>query len=172
MDTQQFNHLYDQRIAKLKPYIMRQARGNDDLVQEQYIGVYLALKDKPDCNEQYLKASAKWNMIISTKKGRSIDNGFWKREDLEVVHCYQTEDMDIAANILKDSYRKPVDEQVIEKIAFENFLACLTETEKRFVQHRIVGWTVAKIREKLELSKEKVREMKREIRFKIGHAFA
>ena len=91
-------------------------------------------------------------MLKSLRRGRSVDNGFRNRKALEIVHCDQFTDTDLAANIFKDLHRRPVDEQVIEKITFQGFIENLTDLELRFVQHRIVGWPVGKIMRKLDVS--------------------
>ena len=166
------NVLYNQRIKGVRPYIFKLAKGDDDLIQEGYIGVYNAIKKKPDLKPSYLKAQAQWNMINSIKKGRSVDNGFWKRETLKIIHTDQIENYDLSANILKDIDRKPVDEQVIEKITFETFIGSLTGIEERIVRYRIAGWTLKQVKTKLKLSRRRLEALRREIRFKIKECYA
>ena len=112
MNLQQLDKLYNEKIKDLTPFIITQCGWDDDAIQEQCIGVYEALAFNPSANNRYLKNKARWNMTKARRKGRSVDNGFWKRNALEMVHCDQFEDSGIPAIILKDKKRKPVDEQV------------------------------------------------------------
>ena len=171
MNAHELNRIYEQRIGRLQTFVFKLTQ-DDDLAQELRIGIYNALRRDPHGSDSYLKTEAKWNLIRSIRKGRSVDNGSWNRKALKIVYYDQIEDDELAANILKDMDRRPVDEQVIAKITFESFLSSLTELEKRLVQHRIVGWSFRKIAKKLEISKNRLSRMKKEIRFKINEAFA
>ena len=66
-NSYELNVLYNQRIKGVQSYILKLAKGDDDLIQEGYIGVYNAIKEKPDLKPSYLKAKAQWNIGSWTK---------------------------------------------------------------------------------------------------------
>ena len=168
--TRDLNLESTRKIMDFKRYIVEQAKGDDDLIQEGYIGIYDIIKEKDKVKESYFKTKIHWKMVNYGKQGKSVDNGFWKRDQLKIVRSDQL-DSDLSANFLKDFNSKPVDEQVIEKIAFERFLSSLSELEKSFIHRRIIGWTFIKIMKKLKLREELLDQIRKSVRYKIETAF-
>ena len=160
-----------QKIMDFRPYIVEQAKGDDDLIQESYIGIYDIIKEKSKPKESYFKTKIHWKMVNYGKQGKSVDNGFWKRDKLRIVRTDQFDNY-LSSNILKDLDSKPVDEQVIDKITFENFLGSLSELEKKFVHRRIIGWTFIKIMKKLKLRQELLDQIRKSVRYKIKTAYS
>jgi len=89
MNNQELNGLYEERINRLAPYIRYKSDRNEDLMQEGNIGVYQVLRNHPNANNSFLKLQAKWRMISFLRRGRNVDNGFYKRKDLQIIHYNQ-----------------------------------------------------------------------------------
>ena len=106
------------------------------------------------------------------KRGRSIDNGYWNRDQVKIIHCDQYEAEEAASIILADMRRRPLDEQVIEKIAFERFFENLNVLEKLFVRFKMENISAKKIMQKMRITKNKLKNLKAGIRLKIEEAFA
>jgi DNA-directed RNA polymerase specialized sigma24 family protein len=163
-----------QKINEFAGYLKNYAKEDDDLIQEGNIGVYNAIKEKGGATkikESYFKTKMKFVITNYLKKGKSIDNGFWKRDTINIIPC-DSVNSDVSANILKDTYSKPVDEQVIDKVALENLLSSLSETEKRFIHLRIMDWGYIQITKKLRLTTDKLNEIRQSVRSKINTAYA
>ena len=163
-----------QKITEFAGYLKNYAKEDDDLIQEGNIGVYNAIKEKGGATkikESYFKTKMKFVITNYLKKGKSIDNGFWKRDTINIIPC-DSVNSDVSANILKDTYSKPVDEQVIDKVAMDNLLDSLSATEKTFVHRRIMGWTYINIMKKLSLTTEMLDEIRKSVRCKINTAYA
>ena len=121
--------------------------------------------------DAYYRTKLKFVITNYLKKGKSIDNGFWKRDTINIIPC-DSVNSDVSANILKDMHGKPVDEQVIEKITFERFLGSLSMIEQRFTFLRIMDYTYLKIMRKLKLTQKMLAEVQRSVRTKINAAYA
>ncbi|MBW2106218.1 MAG: hypothetical protein JRI26_09405 [Deltaproteobacteria bacterium] len=172
MNTQQLNSLYEERINSLAPYIRYKSDGNEDLMQEGTIGIYQVLRKHPHANNSFLKRQAKWRMADFLKRGRSIDNGFYKRKDLQIIHYNHCSFDDGIVSTTFDNNRLPIDELVINKICIDNLIGSLTNIEKDFIEGKLKGWNNSKINKVLQIQFTKMKEIKREIRFKIQVAFA
>lgn len=83
MTNQELHQLYEKKVPNLRPFI-RDIRWNEDLVQEARLGFYEALKKMPHCTLPYLINASRWKMMSESKKGKSLDNAFWRRERLKV----------------------------------------------------------------------------------------
>ncbi len=171
MTHQELNRLCEQKINSLAPYM--RTMPNDDMAQEARIGIYEALKKDPDANNSFLKLQAKWRMGDFLRRGRSVDNGFYKRKNLKIIHYNQFPfgGDDILSNTF-DNNRLPLDELVINKICLDNFIGSLTKIEKDFIKSKLNDWNNNKINKRLKISFTKMKEIRREIRFKIELAFA
>ena len=173
LSEQELNAQCTRKIMELKSYIEHDDH-DDDQIQEKRISVYEAIKEKGggEIKDGFFRTRMKWAVINHQKAGKSVDNGFWKRDSIEIVRTDHLAEKEASVNILKDMRGKPVDEQVIEKITFETFLKSLSEIEKRFVHLRIVDWTYMKIMKKLKLTQEMLAEVQRSVRRKINAAYA
>jgi len=172
MNTQQLNSLYEERINSLAPYISYKSDGNEDLMQEGNIGVYQVLRQHPHANNSFLKRQAKWRMISFLRRGRSVDNGFYKRKHLQILHYNQLSFDEGILSTTFDNTRLPVDEVVINKICLDNLIGSLTKIEKNFIEGKLKGWNNSKINKVLRIPFTKMKEIKREIRLKVKVAFA
>ena len=158
MASYDFNQLYNERIRKLKPYVLRQASGDEDLVQEQYIGIFLALKHDPDCSDSYLKQRARWNMLKFLNRGSSLSGHLTDEYD----------DNNIGHKTCKYVNHDVPEDHIIEKNTYERFYRNLSDLERWYVQHRMLGWPAKAIMDKYDISKRKLAELKDAIRFKLN----
>ena len=124
MNTQQLNALCTERLNQLAPYI--RTIPDEDMRQEAMIGIYEAIKGEPYANHTYLKQKAKWNIGNFLKKGRSVDNGAWKRDKIRILHYDASTADSIFSVIFKNRMQIPVDDLVIDKIGMERFYSHLT----------------------------------------------
>jgi len=170
MTYQELNCLCEERINSLAPYI--RTMPNDDMAQEARIGIFKALKKDPHANNTYLKQRAKWQMSYSRRKGRSVDNGFWKRDQVKVFHYDHSNEDGVFSIIFKNRMRIPLDELVIDKIGMERFYSMLTELEKILVKGKLDGWSDKKTETRLKISHRQFKKARQGIHFKINVAFA
>jgi DNA-directed RNA polymerase specialized sigma24 family protein len=169
MTHQELNRLYEERMNHLSPYI--RTIPDDDMAQEAKIGIFQALKKDPGANDTYLKQGARWQMINSSRRGKSVDNG-WKRGQVKILH-YDTAEADrVFSFIFKNRMNIPLDELVNDKIGMDNFFSRLTRREKDFVARKLEGWSNKQIMEGLRISYSRLKEMMEDIRFKIELTFA
>ena len=169
MNTQQLNALCTERINRLAPYI--RTIPDEDMRQEAMIGIYEGLKCEPHANDTYLKQKAKWNIGNFLKKGRSVDNGAWKRDKIRILH-YDIPTADgIFSVIFKNRMEIPVDELVNDKIGMDRFYLHLTREEKDFIDSKLEGWSNKRIMKELRISVSSLKKMKDDIKFKIELAF-
>ncbi len=170
MTNRELNRLYEERMNHLAPYI--RTIPDEDLAQEARIGIYEALKEYPHANDFYLRQRAKWHIGTSLRKGKSVDNGFWKRDQIEILHYDPSYADDMFLFIFKNRTTIPLDQLVIDKIGSERFLAQLTEMERKIVRHKLEGCSDKKIKSKLKISDRQFGTAREEILFKIKLAFA
>jgi len=172
VNSQKLNRLFVERINSLAPYL----RGipDDGLRQEASIGVYLVLKSDPEATDRYLINGAKWNQSRSLKKGRSVDNGFYKREYLPIVHYDQLPIHDgVFSQVIPSNGGTPLDNRVIDKICLEKLLDDLTQPETEVFRYKVLEELHDKqIKRKLRIGHEKLKGIKAELRYKIDRAFA
>ena len=112
MNQQAIENLFNQRIDGLKTHIRITANDSQDLIQEGNIGVYEALKTDRDATNSFVERRIQWKMIDSLRRGKSVDNGFYKRKDLQIVHYQHFPEDGIIAETMSDK-RLPVDEEAI-----------------------------------------------------------
>ena len=174
LSEQELHAQCTEKIQEFSGYLRNYAKQDDDLIQEGNIGVYNAIREKggsSEIRESYFRTKMKFVITNYLKKGKSIDNGFWKRDKVNIMSV-DSVNSDVAATILNDKISKPVDEQVIDKVAMDNLLDSLSETEKTFVHRRIMGWTYINIMKKLNLTTELLDEIRKSVRCKIQTAYA
>ncbi|MFH1721482.1 MAG: hypothetical protein ABH950_02625 [Candidatus Altiarchaeota archaeon] len=85
MNNQALEQIYNQRIQDIEKSIDIKSGGNEDLKQEGLIGAYKALSTDPQANKTFMLNKAKWSMLYFLRKGRSVDNGYYKRKNLKVI---------------------------------------------------------------------------------------
>jgi DNA-directed RNA polymerase specialized sigma24 family protein len=171
LSEQELHAKCTEKIQEFSGYLRNYAKQDDDLIQEGNIGVYNAIREKGSATDSYFKRKMSFVIKNYLKKGKSIDNGFWKRDKVNIMSV-DSVNSDVAATILNDKISKPVDEQVIDKVAMDNLLDSLSETEKTFVHRRIMGWTYINIMKKLNLTTELLDEIRKSVRCKIQTAYA
>ena len=172
MNQQEWNSLCEERINNLAPYVRAMSGGNGDLAQECAIGIFQALGKDPHGNDRFLKNSAKWEMLNYLHRGRSVDNGFLKRDKIRIVHYdHSTTDV-MFLMIFKNRMTIPLEDLVIDKITMEGFFDTLTEIERIIVNYKLDGLSNTKIDFRLNISYSRLKKIRKEIRFKINLAFA
>jgi hypothetical protein len=169
MTHQELNRLYEERMNHLSPYI--RTIPDDDMAQEAKIGIFQALKKDPGANDTYLKQGARWQMINSSRRGKSVDNG-WKRGQVKILHYATAEADGVFSFIFKNRMNIPLDELVIDKITTQGFFDTLTEIERMIVNYKLDGLPNRKIEFRLNISHSRFKKIRKEIRFKIKLAFA
>lgn len=146
---------YAERLNALKPYILSQAKGNPDLIQEQYLGVLLALKENPSCSDSYLRTRARWNMLNYLRPSISIEDRFTNVSD-----------------IFPEVFTTSLDEYVMGKLLYEELFTDLSLNAKKYIHYRLLAYTNSSIAEKMGLSHKELREIQNEIKFKFNHYFS
>jgi len=147
---QAFDARVEEKIRSLRPYLVKTARGDEDLIQEGAIGVWEAMKRKPDAPDPYIKQKAKWNIhTVARGIGKSVDIPKWHHRKtvitLTPLGTIPDEEGQLTEAVLSDPKRVPLDEYVIQKVDFERFLADLTLREAGFLFLKIIwGSAIAK----------------------------
>jgi hypothetical protein len=137
MNFQTLHNLYNERLPEIENIIDMESNGHADLRQEGLLGSYQALQTDPHATNRFLLNKAKWDMVSSIKKGRSIDNGFYKRKNLKVIHYDHLPFEDgIFAQAVSSNGQEPVDEQAIFRIDLGRFLEKLSHNERLFIQSK------------------------------------
>jgi hypothetical protein len=114
MNFQTLHHLYSERLAEIEHIIDMESNGDADLKQEGLLGSYQALQIDPHGSKRFLLNKAKWEMVSSLRKGKSVDNGFYKRKNLKIIHYDHLPFEDgIFAEAVSSNGQEPVDEQAI-----------------------------------------------------------
>jgi hypothetical protein len=166
--------LYSQRLPEIERSIDIKSNGNADLRQEGLFGAYQALTIDPHGSKGFLLNNAQWEMIGSWRKGKSVDNGFYKRKTLKIIH-YQHLPLEdgIFAEAVSSNGKDPVDEQAIFRVDLERFFSRLTPNETLYIRYKAMdGLSDVPIRKRLHITFPQLYEMKRNIRRQIGLAFA
>jgi hypothetical protein len=139
MNPQAMENLYNERLNDIEHIISIESNGNDDLKQEGLIGAYKALSTDPEANNRFMSNKAKWSMVSFLPKGRSVDNGFYKRKNLKLIRYNQLpSDDSIFAAAVSNGDRHPVDEQAIFKIDFMRFLEKFSQNERSFIRYKTI----------------------------------
>jgi DNA-directed RNA polymerase specialized sigma24 family protein len=174
MNQQKLENLYKERVKDVETIINIESNDDDDLKQEGLIGAYKALKTDPNGTDRFLINKAKWSQVSAWRKGRSVDNGFYKRKKLTVFHYSQLPTADgVFAEAISRNGASPLDEQVINKICLERLFDRLTGLEERFLKYKVLEELSNKrIVKRLRITNAKLKEIMSELRVKINEAFA
>ena len=174
MNFQTLHHLYNERLPEIEKSIDIKSSGNADLRQEGLFGAYQALSIDPHGSKGFLLNKAQWEMVESWRKGKSVDNGFYKRKDLKIVRYQHLPFEDgIFAEAVSSNGKDPVDEQAIFRVDLERFFDRLTSNETLYIRYKTMdGLPDVSIRKKLQITFPQLYEMKRNIRKQIELAFA
>ena len=113
-------------------------------------------------------------MVSSIRKGRSVDNGFYKRKNLKVIRYNQLPaDDKVFSAFIHEYGREPVDEQALFRISLERLFHGLSDNETRYIRHKTMdGMSDVSIRKTLRITFTQIYEIKRNIRRQIELAFA
>ena len=181
MTTQQqsFDAMVEDKINTLMPYLVKTTRGDEDLIQEGAIGIYMSMKEQPYAANKYHTTKAKWSIISASRGvGRSVDipKRYERKLPITLVHydaIPENADADLSQAMLTDKNGLPLDEVVIRKMDFERFINTLTTSEERYIRCKMVDElpdrTAAAV---LSMSVEKLHAMKTTLRGKIEDHFA
>ena len=174
MNIQSLHRLYEERLPEIEKSIDIKSNGNADLRQEGLFGAYQALTIDPHGSKGFLLNKCDWEMISSIRKGKSVDNGFYKRKNLKVIHYDQLPLPDgLFAEAVSSNGQEPVDEQAIFRVDLERFFDRLSSNEARYIEYKTMdGLPDVRIRERLRVTFPQLYEMKRNIRNQIKAAFA
>ena len=174
MNYQTLHHLYQQRLPEIEKSIDIKSNGNADLRQEGLFGAYQALTIDPYGSKGFLLNKAKWEMIESWRKGKSVDNGFYKRKNLKIIR-YQHLPLEdgVFAEAVSSDGKEPVDEQAIFRIDLNRFLEKLSHKESLFIQAKAIdGLSDVRIQKRLGITFDTLKAMKVNIRKQIELSFA
>ncbi len=169
---------FEEKLNTLMPYLVKTARGDEDLIQEGAIGIWESMKEQPYAATKYHATKAKWSIIsVARGVGKSVDipKQYPRKFPITIVHydaIPENADADLSQAILTDQNSLPLDEMVIRKMDFERFVATLTTTEERYVQYKMVDELPdAKAAAALSMSLERLHAIKAALRSKIGDHF-
>jgi DNA-directed RNA polymerase specialized sigma24 family protein len=174
MNLQALHSTYNQRLNDIEHIINIESNGNDDLKQEGLIGAYKALNTDPHANNRFMLNKAKWSMVSFLRKGRSVDNGFYKRKNLKVIrYDHLLFEDGIFAEAVSSNGKEPVDEQAIFRIDLARFLERLSRNERMFIRFKMMdGLSDVRIKMTLNISFETLKAMKTNIRKLIQTSFS
>lgn len=166
--------LYNERVKDIGKAITAKSGGDEDLKQEGLWGAYLALKRDPNANKTFLLNKSGWEMVASKRRGRSVDNGFYKRENLQVIRYNQLPaDDKVFSAFIREYGQEPVDEQAIFRISLQRMFHGLSDNETRYIRHKTMdGMSDVSIKERLRITFTQIREIKRNVRRQVELAFA
>jgi DNA-directed RNA polymerase specialized sigma24 family protein len=174
-----FYAMVEDKINTLMPYLVRTARGDEDLIQEGAIGIWEGMREQPYAANKYHTTKAKWNIVnVSRGVGRSVDipKRYERKVLITIVHydaIPDNADADLSQAILTDKNGLPLDEVVIRKMDFERFINTLTTTEERYIRFKMVDEMPDRMAaDALSMSLEKLHAMKATLRGKIEDHFA
>jgi hypothetical protein len=174
MNFQTLHHLYNERLSEIEKSIDIKSNGNADLRQEGLFGAYQALRTDPYGSKGFLLNKATWEMVSSLRKGKSVDNGFYKRKNLKIIHYENLPLADgIFAEAVSSNGKDPVDDQAIFRVDLERLFDRLTSNETLYIRYKTMdGLSDVAIRNRMRITFTKVWAMKRNIRRQIEIAFA
>jgi hypothetical protein len=89
MNHQAMEALCNERLKDIEHIINIQSADDPDMKQEGLLAAYMALRSQPTATDRYLLNKSQWEMVDSVRKGKSVDNGFYKRKDLKIIHYDQ-----------------------------------------------------------------------------------
>ena len=179
MTTQQsFDSMVEDKINTLMPYLVRTARGDEDLIQEGAIGIWESMKACPYAANKYHTTKGKWSIgNVSRGVGRSVDipKRYERKVPITIVHydaIPDNADADLSQAMLTDKNGLPLDEVVIRKMDFECFIDMLTTAEERYVKFKMVDELPDRMAaDALSMSLAKLHAMKALLRGKIETHF-
>jgi DNA-directed RNA polymerase specialized sigma24 family protein len=174
MNHQAMEALYNERLKDIEHIINIQSADDQDLKQEGLLGAYLALRRQPTATDRYLLNKSQWEMVSSIRKGKSVDNGFYKRKNLKIIHYDHLPFEDgIFAEAVSSNGKEPVDDQAIFRIDLDRFLEKLAHNERLFIQAKAIdGLSDVRIQKRLGITFETLKAMKVNIRKQIQLSFA
>ena len=174
MNFQTLHHLYSERLAEIEPIIDMESNGDADLRQEGLLGAYQALQIDPHGSKRFLLNKSQWEMVSSIRKGKSVDNGFYKRKNLKIIHYEHLPLEDgIFAEAVSSNGKDPVDEQAIFRVDLERLFDRLSNNETLYIRYKTMdGLPDVSIRERLQITFPQLYDIKRNIRRQIEAAFA
>ena len=80
-----------------------------------------------------------WKQNVALRRGRSVDNGFFRREELPIVHYDQYPGYDgVFAQVISENGNVPLDECVIDKICLEQLIEDLTTPELEIFNYKVM----------------------------------
>jgi DNA-directed RNA polymerase specialized sigma24 family protein len=171
-------HRFEDKLHALMPYLVKTARGDEDLIQEGAIGIWQSMKEQPYAATKFHATKAKWSIInVARGVGKSVDipKQYPRKFPITLVHCDaipDNADADLAQAILADRNSLPLDEMVIRKMDYERFINTLTTTEERYIQYKVVDELPDRVvADALSMSVEKLQAMKSTLRGKIKDHF-
>lgn len=175
---QAFEAEFDCKLNTLMPYLVKTARGDEDLIQEGAIGIWESMKDQPYAATKFHATKAKWSIIsVARGVGKSVDipKQYPRKFPITIIHYDAIpgdSDADLAQAILTDRNSLPLDEMVIRKVDLERFVNTLTTTEERYVRFKMIDELPDRMAAAaLSMSVEKLHAMKTTLRGKIEDHF-
>ena len=175
---QTFDTMFEDKLNNLMPYLVKTARGDEDLIQEGAIGIYMSMKEQPYAANKYHTTKAKWSIIsVSRGVGRSVDipKRYYRKFPITLVHddaIPDNADADLRQAMLTDKSGLALDQVVIRKLDFERFIATLTTTEEQYVRYKMVDELPDRMAAAaLSMSVEKLHALKTTLRGKIVDHF-
>ena len=113
-------------------------------------------------------------MSVYLRKGRSVDNGFYKRKELKVIHFDNNEqDEGLFMTAVSNHKGVSLDDQVIFRIDFDRLWKKLSGKERDFILFKVMnGLSDLCIKRRLGVSFEALRSMKTHIREEMQVSFA
>jgi DNA-directed RNA polymerase specialized sigma24 family protein len=174
MNFQTLHHLYSERLPEIENIIDMESHEDADLRQEGLFGAYQALQTDPHATKRFLLNKAQWEMVSSLRKGKSVDNGFYKRKSLKIIHYDHLPFEDgIFAEAVSSDGKDPVDEQAIFRIDLSRFLEKLSHNERLFIQAKAMdGLSDVRVQKRLGITYDTLKAMKVNIRKQIQLSFA
>jgi DNA-directed RNA polymerase specialized sigma24 family protein len=176
---QSFDAMVEDKINTLMPYLVKTARGDEDLIQEGAIGIWESMREQPNAATKYHATKAKWSIIsVARGVGKSVDipKQYPRKHPITIVHYDAIPDnaeADLSQAILTDRNSLPLDEMVIRKMDLEQFVATLTTTEERYVRFKMVDeMPDAKAAAALSMSLDRLHTLKATLRGKIEDHFS
>jgi DNA-directed RNA polymerase specialized sigma24 family protein len=175
---QAFEAKFEDKLNTLMPYLVKTARGDEDLIQEGAIGIWQSTTNFPRAATKFHATKAKWSIIsVARGVGKSVDipKQYPRKVPITLVHfdaIPDNADADLAQAILADRNSLPLDEMVIRKMDYERFINTLTTTEERYIQYKVVDELPDRVvADALSMSVEKLQAMKSTLRGKIKDHF-
>jgi DNA-directed RNA polymerase specialized sigma24 family protein len=169
---------FEDKLHTLMPYLVKTARGDEDLIQEGAIGIWESMKEQPYAATKFHATKAKWSIIsVARGVGKSVDipKQYPRKHPIEIVHydaIPENADADLSQAILADRNSLPLDEMVIRKMGFDRFIATLTTTEEQYVRFKIIEEMPDRnAAAALSMSIEKLHAIKTALRIKIQNHF-